>query len=158
MRQVLAATKYNFRGFFTNSRTVITFLFSIVVCFLLSGRVIEVAERYETAMQAAEPFIWTFGDSTAILFVSLLLIFLFSDLPKLTAFTPFYLMRMTKKKWLAAQFLYILLCTGLYVLFVLAATVILCMKNAFPGNLWSETAAILGYSSAGKTLECAVYG
>lgn len=152
MRLVIAATHYNFMGFFRNARTVITFLVSIVLCFLLTGQVLEVVNYYGTTMQAAEPFIWTFGDSTAILLVSLLLIFLFSDLPKLTAFTPFYLMRMTKKKWLAAQLLYITLCTVFYVIFVLAATVLLCMKNAFPGNLWSETAAILAYSGAGEKL------
>ncbi len=152
MRQVLAAVGYNFMGFFRNSRTVITFLLSIIVCFLLSSRVMEVAERFGTSMQAAEPFIWTFGDATAILLISLLLIFLLSDLPKLTAFTPFYLMRMTKKRWLAAQFLYIVSVTVLYVVFILAVTVLLCMKHSFPGNLWSETAAILGYSSIGKDL------
>lgn len=127
-------------------------MFSIVVCFLLTGRVMEAAERFGTSMQAAEPFIWTFGDATAILFVSLLLIFLFSDLPKLTAFTPFYLMRITKKKWLAAQFLYIVLVTLLYIAFILVITVALCMKHSFAGNLWSETAAILGYSATGEKL------
>lgn len=152
MRQIWAAARYNFMGFFRNSRTVITFLLSVIVCFLLSGRVMEVVDRFGTSMQAAEPFIWTFGDATAILLVSLLLIFLFSDLPKLTAFTPFYLMRMTKKKWLAAQFLYIVLVTTLYVAFILLTTVLLCMKRSFPGNLWSETAAILGYSSIGEEL------
>lgn len=152
MRLVLAATHYNFMGFFRNARTVITFLMSIVLCFLLTGQVMEVVDGYGTVMQAAEPFIWTFGDSTAILFVSLLLIFLFSDLPRLTAFTPFYLMRITKRKWLAAQLLYITLVTLFYVFFVLCATVLLCMKNAFAGNLWSETAAILAYSEAGEKL------
>lgn len=152
MRKVLAALSYNFMGFFTNARTVITFLVSVVICYLLSGRVYEVAERFGTSTQAAEPFIWTFGDATAVLLVSLLLIFLFSDLPKLSAFTPFYLVRMTKRKWLFAQFLYIVLVTLLYVGFVLLVTALLCMKHSFAGNLWSETAAILGYSSIGREL------
>lgn len=153
MKQILAVVHYNFLGFFKSSRTVITFLISVIVCFLLSEKVIRVAEYYQTAMQAAEPFIWTFGDATAILLISLLLIFLFSDLPKLGAFTPFYLMRMTKKKWLTAQFVYITLVTMLYVGFVLAVTILLCMKYTFPGNLWSKTAALLGYSSIGKTMQ-----
>lgn len=149
----MAAVRYNFLGFFKSSRTVITFLFSVILCFLLSEKVIQVAEYYQTTMQAAEPFIWTFGDAKAILLVSLLLIFLFSDLPKLGPFTPFYLMRMTKKKWLAAQFVYIVLCTVLYVGFILTVTILLCMKYSFVGNLWSETAAILGYSKMGGELQ-----
>ena len=86
-------------------------------------------------------------------FVSLLLIFLFSDLPKLSAFTPFYLLRMSKKKWLAAQFVYIGMVTALYIGFVLIVTILLCMKYSFPGNLWSETAAMLGYSQMGEKLQ-----
>ena len=37
----------------------------------------------------------------------------------------------------------------LYLLWVAACTVLLCAKNAFAGNQWSRTAAILGYSRAG---------
>ena len=116
MRQIRAAVDYNFLGFFKNPRTVITFLLSVIVCFLLSGKVIQVAEYYDSSMQAAQPFPpGPSGDSTSILLVSLLLIFLFSDLPKLSAFTPFYLLRMSKKKWLAAQFVYIGMVTALYI-------------------------------------------
>lgn len=153
MKLVTAAVRYQFLGFFKNPRVILTFLLSIVLCFLLSGRVMEIIGHFHTSIQAAEPFLWTFGDATALLLVSLLLIFLFSDLPKLNAFTPFYLMRMTKKTWLAAQFLYIVCCTMLYIFFIGAATTVLCMKHAFPGNLWSETAALLGYSSVGKKMQ-----
>ncbi len=152
MKLVIAAVRYQFLGFFKNARVVLTFLLGIVICFLLSGRVMETIGQYQTSIQAVEPFLWTFGDAAAVLLMSLLLIFLFSDVPKLNAFTPFYLVRMTKKKWLAAQFLYIAGCTCLYVLFIMASTTLLCMKHAFPGNMWSRTAALLGYSGAGKHL------
>ncbi len=152
MRQICAAVRFNFLGFFRNARTVIAFLLSAIACYLLSGRVYEVVIHFDTPMQAAEPFIWTFGDAQAVLLTSLLLIFLFSDLPRLSAFTPFYLMRMTRGRWLAAQFCYIVLVTVLYVMFVLAVTIALCMKNSFSGNLWSETAAILAYSKTGREL------
>ena len=36
--------------------------------------------------------------------------------------------------------------------FILVATSVICMSNSFIGNMWSETAAILGYSGAGQTL------
>ena len=56
-----------------------------------------VIEAYHTPVQAVEPFLWTFGDSTAILLSSLLLLLLFSDLPGLTPVSPYYLIRMTRK-------------------------------------------------------------
>ena len=36
---------------------------------------------------------------------------------------------------------------------MLIFTSVLCMKDSYPGNLWSETAAMLGYSELGKNLQ-----
>jgi hypothetical protein len=36
--------------------------------------------------------------------------------------------------------------------FILIATTLICMQNSFLGNMWSETAAILGYSGAGEKI------
>ena len=93
-KQVAAVVRWNFQGFFRNPRVVITFLLSFILCFFLSDRAMMVADYYESSMQAFEPFIWTFGDATSILLCSLLLILLFIDLPKLSPFTPYMLLRM----------------------------------------------------------------
>ena len=87
--KIKAVIRFNFLGFFKNTRIILTFLLAVVLCFLLSERVIRVAEHYETSMQAAEPFIWTFGDGTNVLLASLLLILMFSDVPKAGPVTPF---------------------------------------------------------------------
>ena len=152
MRRTKAVVRYNFLGFLKNPRVILVFLLSIVLCFLLSERAIRVSEYYDTSMQAAEPLIWTFGDPTAILLASLLLILMFSDVPKTGAVMPYYLTRMKRKEWMAAQFLYISLSTALYVCIIQLVTGILCMRYTFPGNLWSETAARLAYSKLGGSL------
>ena len=51
------------------------------------------------------------------------------------------------------QFIYIILVTALYTVLMLIFTSVLCMKDSYPGNLWSETAAMLGYSELGKNLQ-----
>ena len=107
-----------------------------------------VMETYDTPVQAIEPFIWTFGDGIAVLSSSLLLLLMFSDLP-----TPYQLTRTTKRKWLLGQFIYVILVTVLYTVLMLLFTAVLCMKKSYPGNLWSETAAMLGYSELGKNLQ-----
>lgn len=38
------------------------------------------------------------------------------------------------------QALYVMLATSVYLVFILAATVLLCVQDAFVGNIWSETA------------------
>ncbi|MDD3338871.1 MAG: hypothetical protein PHS82_08470 [Lachnospiraceae bacterium] len=152
MGQIWAVVRYNFRGFFREPRVLMTFGFGFVISFLLSGKVMQVTEIYDSSMQAVEPFLWTFGDAPSILICSLLLIFLFSDVPKLSAMTPFFLMRITKRKWLAGQLLYISLATGVYLLFIFLTTCLLCMQHTFIGNIWSKTAAMLGYSKLGEQM------
>lgn len=152
MKQIAAVVRWNFLGFFKNPRIIITFLFSFILCFFLSGRAMTVADYYDSPMQAFEPFIWTFGDATSILLCALLLILLFIDLPKLSPFTPYLLLRMKKWKWLFAQFLYIFCVTVLYMGYVFCVTGLLCMKRTYVGNIWSKTAALLAYSGMGKQL------
>ena len=152
MRQVLAVVRYNFRGFWRNPKVILTFLLGFVLCYFLSMRVMIVIDAYGTPVQLAEPFLWTFGDATAILTSSVLLLLLFSDLPQMSSVTPYYLCRTTKKKWLAGQLLYVVCATALYTGFLFAATVILCMRVSYIGDLWSETAAMLAYSKLGKDL------
>ena len=139
-------------GFWKNPRVVLTFLLGFVLSYLLSTRIMVVIEAYHTPVQAVEPFLWTFGDSTAILLSSLLLLLLFADLPGLTPVSPYYLIRMTRKKWLAGELLYVAAATLLYTGFMLLSTVLLCMKNSYVGDVWSETAAMLAYSKLGEDL------
>lgn len=150
IKQTSASVRWNFLGFFKNPRIIITFLFSFILCFFLSDRAMTAAEYYDSSMQALEPFIWTFGDAASILLCSLLLILLFMDLPKLSPFTPYMLLRMKKSRWLLSQCIYILIVTMLYMGYVLLVTSLLCMKKTFAGNIWSKTAALLGYSAMGK--------
>jgi hypothetical protein len=87
-----------------------------------------------------------------ILLSSLLLVLLFADMPFITSGTPLYLSRIDRKTWLAGQALYIGLATAIYMVLILVATSLICMSNSFIGNMWSETAAILGYSGANQAV------
>lgn len=158
MRQVFGIVRYNFFGFLRNPKVVFIFLLEFVLSFLLTGRIMVVMETYDTPVQAIEPFIWTFGDGIAVLSSSLLLLLMFSDLPKMTPITPYQLTRTTKRKWLLGQFIYVILVTVLYTVLMLLFTAVLCMKKSYPGNLWSETAAMLGYSELGKNLQHTAIG
>ncbi len=152
LRQIGSVTAYNFRQWRRNPRIIITFALAFILCFLLSDKAVKFAKEYETTMQIVEAFVWTFGDSNSIMLASLLLILLFSDMPFLSAGTPYYLLRINRRTWVAGQATYIALATTIYMLFILASTSLVCMGQSFVGNMWSETAAILGYSGAGKAV------
>lgn len=144
--------RFNFRGFFKNPKVILTLLFGVVLCYLLSGRVMEVIEAYGTPVQLAEPFLWTFGDPYSILLSSVLLLLLFSDIPMVSSITPYYLYRTTKGKWLAGQILYVAGIVFLYTGFLFGTTVFLCGRHSYLGDQWSETAAMLAYSKLGEEL------
>ena len=152
LRQIGSVTAYNFRQWRANPRVITTFALAFILCYLLSDKAVKFAREYETTMQIVEAFVWTFGDSNSILLSSLLLVLLFADMPFLSPGTPYYLMRIDRKTWLAGQALYIVLATLIYMVFMLASTSLVCMSQSFIGNMWSETAAILGYSGAGKAV------
>jgi len=152
LRKVASVAAYNFHGWHKNPRILVTFALAFILCFLLSNKAVQFADEYKTSMQLVEAFVWTFSDSDSILLSSLLLVVLFADIPFLNASVPFYLSRINRSTWLLGQALYVILATSLYLVFILAATVLLCMQNAFVGNIWSETAAILGYSGAGQAV------
>lgn len=152
LKQAFTVAGYNFCQWHRNLRIVITFVLAFTLCFLLSNKVVLFAQRYGTVTQVLEPFIWTFGDSDSILLASLLLVFLFSDMPFLSSGTPFYLMRTSRSVWLAGQAIYIVGATLLYLLSVMLFTAFVCIENSFVGNLWSQTAAMLGFSDAGKAI------
>ncbi|WP_062106737.1 hypothetical protein [Bacillus niameyensis] len=151
-RQIVSVAAYNFRQWHRNPRIFITFTLAFILCFLLSDKAVRFANEYGTIMQILEPFIWTFGDSQSILLSSLLLMLLFADMPFISTGTPFYLMRINRKIWLCGQAVYIVLATTIYMIFILLSTSLVSMNHSFIGNMWSETAAILGYSGAGEAV------
>lgn len=152
LKQIFAVTTYNFRQWHKNPRIIITFCLAFILCFLLSDKAVKFAQEYETTMQIVEAFVWTFGDANSILLSSLLLLLLFADMPFISSGTPFYLMRINRRTWITGQAVYIIFATTIYLLFILVATSLVCMTQSFVGDMWSETAAILGYSGAGQAV------
>lgn len=152
IHMIISIASYNFYMWHKNTRIIATFILSFILCFLLTDKTVQFALTHETTMQLVEAFVWTFGDSNSILLISLLLLLLFADMPFISAGTPLYLVRTTRKLWVAGQLLYTFLATVIYLSFVLLSTSILCMRYAFIKNTWSRTAAILAYSEEGEEI------
>lgn len=152
VRQIFMVTGANFRRWQRNPQIVLVFSLAFIVCFLLSDKVVRFSEYHNTLLQMAEPFIWTFGDAGSVLVISLLLLLLFSDMPHLGNEVPLFLVRINRSVWMIGQLLYLILGTLLFMLFLLLSTCILAGGRAYTANLWSNTAAILGYSNIGNAM------
>ena len=152
LRQILLLTAVNFRRWRKSPQIWLAFGLGFVACFLLTNKTVLFAQEHETVMQMFEPFIWTFGDAKSILLISLCLLLLFADMPGLGAEVPLMLIRTTRRRWMAAQILYLVLATLIFTAFLLISSCILCAQYGFPANKWSETAAILSYSPIGQKI------
>ncbi len=150
IKQAFSISGYNFRLWRDNPRIIVTFALAFIMCFLLSDKAVQFAQEHNTTLQLVETFIWSFGDSNSILLSSVLLVMLFADMPFLSSGTPLYLVRTDRRTWITGQVIYIIAATSVYLLFVLVSTVLLSFRLAFPANMWSPTAAIFGYTNAGK--------
>ena len=150
MKKAFSIAGYNFRLWRDNPRILVTFLLAFILCFLLSDKAVQFAVDHNTTMQIVEVFIWNFGDSNSILLSSVLLVLLFADMPFLSSGTPLYLVRTSRRTWITGQVLYILSATLIYLVFVLMCTIFFSMQQSFLANMWSPTAAILGYTNAGE--------
>lgn len=152
LRQIGITAMANFGRWRRSPQVWLAFGLGFVACFLLSGKVVDFAGTQGTVLQLFEPFIWTFGDANSILLISLCLLLLFADLPNLDNEVPLFLVRTSRFCWMAGQILYLVLATVLFVGFILVSTCLLAGAHAYPGNMWSETAAILSYSSIGESI------
>lgn len=148
--QIFSISRYNFRLWLGNPRIIVTFALTFIMSFLLTDKAVHFAIEHNTTMQMVEAFIWSFGDSNSILLSSVLLVMLFADMPFLSSGTPFYLVRTDRRTWIAGQVVYILAVTVIYMAFVLLGTILFSIQQSFIANMWSPTAAILGYTNAGE--------
>lgn len=152
LRQTVITAMVNFGRWRRSPQIWLAFGLGFIACFLLSDKVVEFAEEQGTVLQLFEPFIWTFGDANSILLISLCLLLLFGDLPNLDNEVPLFLVRTSRLCWMAGQILYLIAGTLLFVGFILLSTCLLAGAQAYTANLWSDTAAILGYSSIGSSI------
>lgn len=151
-RQVWLTALANFRRWRRNPQIILSFCIGFIICYMLSDKVLAFAGRHNTALQILEPFIWTFGDAMSILLISLPLLLLFSDMPNLKNDVPFFLVRINRRLWLLGQILYMIMATIFFMVFILASTCLLAGYKGYTANMWSETAAILGYSDIGEQI------
>lgn len=145
IRRAFQVARENFSDWPRNPRVWMTFALSFVLCLMLSGQIVSYAQRYGTTLQMMEPYIWTYGDETSIMLTSLMLILLFADMPFVNPQTPYRLIRTGRVVWLWGQIIYVVLATVIYNIFVVIVQGMIVEPFAYIGNVWSRTAAMLGY-------------
>lgn len=147
IHQIFLLTKRNFSDWDKNPRIWMTFALGFVLCLMLTNQILEQAQTFQTPVQMFEPLIWTFGDAQSVMLSSLLVLLLFADMPFVNQMTPYWLIRTKRSVWMASQILYVILATCLYTVFLCLTELLIASPWAYVGNVWSQTAASIGYGS-----------
>ena len=135
VRQCFLIAGQNFMRWRRNPRIWMTFIGAFLMALMMSDQILSQAQRYETSVQIAETYIWTFGDSASVMLSSLLLVLLFLDMPFVDQTTPYYLIRTKRSIWLGGQIIYVISGTVIYNMFLFITTSIFSVPFAFSGNI-----------------------
>ena len=146
IRQSFICAAWNLKSLLKNPRTYLCMTMGFLLCFLLTDRTIELSRKFVTDVQIFEPFVWCFADSDSILFATLVLMLLLTELPKNDAPAAYMMFRANRTSWLMGQILTAVAVSICYTLFLLLSGVILCAGTCYIGNYWSETATLLSFA------------
>ena len=154
MKAVWVCAGWNLKALLKNPKTYLCAIMGFLLCFLLTDKVIALAREYATNVQIFEPFIWCFADSDSILFASLVLMLMLTELPRLDAPAAYLIFRTNRTSWLMGQIMTVIVVSLGYTLFLLLSSMVLCSGTTFFANRWSDTATLLSFSP--QTFEVAL--
>jgi len=148
LRKISNCIFWNLRMLRKNPRMILSMAMGFLICFFLTEKVISLSREFLSNIQIFEPFIWCFADSDSILFASLALTLLLSQIPQLDAPAASLIFRAGRINWLVGQIFTALIVSFGYVLFLLLCSIVLTAGNASLSNTWSDTATLLSFSPA----------
>jgi len=136
VRRILGVARGEYISWITNPRIIILGILLIFIKNLAIDPLAARAEKFGDKMLAFEPFISVVNSGVLTLFIPLTFLVLFSDYPRLSGNSMFFISRTGKKCWLCGQILFMVMAIMTFIGFLLAATMLLSGGNF--GTEWSE--------------------
>lgn len=147
-RDAVRFAVYDLRKWRKNPRIIVVFSLLLILCLTLTDEYVSYAVGMGMPIQVFEPFIIVFTGKYTMIYLSLLILMAFNDVPFLEVGLPYYLIRSNRKSWVLGQLLYILISSFIVIGFAMAVCLIAGIANAFAGNMWSEAAVFVANGGA----------
>lgn len=106
MDRLWRCARWNLRSVLKSPQYILGVIMSGLLCFLLTEFTIDLAWTYQTSLQALEPYIWCFADSSSICYASIALMLVLANLPRLDTAESYLLFRVNRFIWLGGQLHY----------------------------------------------------
>lgn len=156
-REAFVCAGWNLYSLRKNPRFYMSLLLGFLLCWLLTDKTMAISRTYLTNVQLLEPFVWCYADDDSILFSALVMMLMFSALPRLDTPASYLIFRTTRLNWLMGQVMTVFILTLGYALMILLSSMAMCIGcNVFVANSWSETATMLSFSPASFEVALAV--
>lgn len=130
--------KLQFFSWRTKAMTWLGFLLGISFSLSNALKIVRAAKRTGEWICVLEPTIVMGSSAWQSLFLLLGVLLILSDSPFLNDLTPAIVLRTSRKRWFAAQIVYIWLTSALYYLSVSVFSMLLCISVGYPENMWSH--------------------
>ena len=131
-----------------NPRVICAFLVLLLLCLTMTSEYVDYSKEIGLSIQVFEPFILMFTQRYSLLFIMLILLLLYQDVPFIDDCTPYLLIRKTRFSWAMGQILYICFSTLLILIFALLVCVLSGFSVGYFQNIWSDTAWFTAYGGA----------
>ena len=89
-----------------NPRVICAFLVLLLLCLTMTSEYVDYSKEIGLSIQVFEPFILMFTQRYSLLFIMLILLLLYQDVPFIDDCTPYLLIRKTRFSWAMGQILY----------------------------------------------------
>ena len=119
-----------------NPRVICAFLVLLLLCLTMTSEYVDYSKEIGLSIQVFEPFILMFTQRYSLLFIMLILLLLYQDVPFIDDCTPYLLIRKTRFSWAMGQILYISVACIMALFFfgTLALNTILFSLNLWKGK------------------------
>lgn len=146
MCEVFRIAGWSLKSIRKNPRVLLCILLGFLICFFLTQRTITLSEKFSSSLQILEPFVWCFSDSDSVLFSSLAIFLVLSDIPRMDSPSMQVLFRTGRLKWVLGQIVTAAAVSVMYAALLMGFSMLLCAPRAFWADTWSETAILLSFS------------
>lgn len=146
--EVFVLTYIQLKKWKWNIKIILAFVLLFLLCVTLTSEYVNFSREMDMPIHIFEPFILMFSYKYVLVFITLIFLLLYQDVPFIDDSTPYSLSRTNRMKWALSQNMYILVSTFMLMLFAFIVSIITGFSMAYVDNIWSETARFAAYGGA----------
>lgn len=120
-----------------NMRIFMTLAMTVIITYMGIERYLNYVGETEKLTNCVEAYIYLNDNIFSLTLLFLLSVLLFADAPFMENNALYSMIRTGRIKWCTGKIIYILTTSILFNLIVLSGTVVMSLKYAYPGNIWS---------------------